>query len=277
MTEVRAKYQADVEKENLRLQDRREQRAHDAQALNAEAALRINTGLAYEHRHISPAWLAVSAALRERRGAQEKCCSIHANAEARAGYAARIDELRQILPASVRPASALAPQPIGRRPIDGHDDYDRAQEGHSGLIRGFRLGLGSRSHAGRHRMVAQQERPGQQPARQILQSGSPLMTVPALAQSAQRRPGAACWPARSRLGLAGGHDYAATPSRRRMPTPGRRAERFGAGDNDFARDANNFGRQKAMTTQYQGIPGARGASADQSFRSSERPGAPTSG
>lgn len=42
--QVRAKYQADVEKENMRLQDRREQRAYDAQALNAEAALRIHTG-----------------------------------------------------------------------------------------------------------------------------------------------------------------------------------------------------------------------------------------
>lgn len=46
----------------------------------------------------SPAWLAIAAALRERiEEHKEKCCSIHASAEARAGYAARIDELRQIL------------------------------------------------------------------------------------------------------------------------------------------------------------------------------------
>lgn len=42
--QAQAKYRADVEKTSAQLQDRREQRAHDAQALNTEATLRIQTG-----------------------------------------------------------------------------------------------------------------------------------------------------------------------------------------------------------------------------------------
>lgn len=42
--QVQAKYRSDVEKAQAQLQDRREQRAHDAQALNTEATLRISTG-----------------------------------------------------------------------------------------------------------------------------------------------------------------------------------------------------------------------------------------